>query len=702
MKYNEELFKVSANRKAKNIWMVLSIILTANYGADVSSGLLTPTYYGIFLAMCWIPFFIGFLILKIKGRATPWYKYAVAIGYGIFYAFIVCTSTSPLDFMYIFPVASMLVLYKDRNYMILSCVISCISSLASSLVHYYIDGMTAAAQVKEYQLQFSCILLCYICYVFSINHLNKSDGALTDSIRQNLNRVITTIGQVKNASNSIVEGITVVRELSDENKQGARSVVSSMDKLAQKNEILHDRTLSSMDMTTDINAQVQQVAQMIEQMVDLINQSRTHANLSAEELSGVVDTTNTMAELSAEVEAVLADFQQEFDMVKKETGTIEGITFQTNLLALNASIEAARAGEAGRGFAVVAGQIQELSMGTKNSSNSILSALDHLEATSAKMTEAITKTLELIQITSDKISQVQESVISITDDSTQLGDKISIIDSAMKEVENSNQNMVNNMKQICDVMEVMTEGITTSDEASRTMLSKYDESAQNVDRIETVVGRLISELGAGGFMSIQDAKPGMKISLCITNNRTITDDYHGEIISQNEDTILVKLTDNSKALDYNVDRQSYLLRIAVNNAVYSWQDVKATPVKDSSNHYLLTVQGNPNVMNRRKHPRMPIINRCTITLKSSEQSFSGQMVNISASGFAFSVHDESFANCVGDNVTLALFDFPIPEITSLEGRVIRSSNNDGEFIVGCRMPEDSDILKAYVKKNYIE
>ena len=116
-----------------------------------------------------------------------------------------------------------------------------------------------------------------------------------------------------------------------------------------------------MDKTSDINMQVQNVAALIEEMVNLIQESIEHANLSAEELADVVTTTNTMADLSAHVEQVLENFKQDFDMVKEETGTIEGITFQTNLLALNASIEAARAGAAGKGFAVVADRLYRLS-----------------------------------------------------------------------------------------------------------------------------------------------------------------------------------------------------------------------------------------------------------------------------------------------------------------------------------------------------
>ena len=340
-----------------------------------------------------------------------------------------------------------------------------------------------------------------------------------------------------------MDGVTVVRELADENRQGADSVVSSMEELTRNNDVLHNKTMSSMDRSTDISTQVQNVAGLIDEMVTLIQESVEHADVSAEELADVMNTTDTMAALSGEVEQVLENFKQKLEMVKEETGTIEGITFQTNLLALNASVEAARAGEAGKGFAVVAGQIQNLSMGTKTSSGRIRDALDHLEETSEKMTESITKTLEMIRMTREKLTQVQESVTSITDDSKKLGQNIGVIDGAMKEVEASNSDMVENMKQICDeAMEVMTSASTEQTEASRTMLSKYEESSVNVDKIESVVGKLMEELGSGGFMGIGDAQPGMHVVLVAKNGaQAAGTEFHGEVFESQSDGALVKI-----------------------------------------------------------------------------------------------------------------------------------------------------------------
>ena len=253
---------------------------------------------------------------------------------------------------------------------------------------------------------------------------------------------------MKEASSAIVDGVTVVRELADENKQGAIDVVDSMNKLSVNNTKMSEKAMSSLDMTEDINTQVENVALLITKMAGLINESADHAKKSSGELSAVVGATNEMADVSGEVERVLSEFKTEFEMVKKETGTIEKITSQTNLLALNASIEAARAGEAGKGFAVVADEIRDLSMGTKSSSNSILNALNHLEETAEKMTDSITKILQLITDAQGMVSHVDESVASISNESVELDDGIQVVEKAMQDVEAANRNFVDNMKQI--------------------------------------------------------------------------------------------------------------------------------------------------------------------------------------------------------------------------------------------------------------
>ena len=692
MDYNENEFKAKANIKARRIWLVFALLLSANYGTDVSQGGYPSTNYIIFLILCWVPFFAGDLLLRIRGKADDRYRYALVIGYGIFYTFLICTTDSPIAFTYILPVVSLLVLYKDRKFMVGCAIANITSVLVSVIYHLVVLGQNTATDQKNYQLQVACLLLCYIGYIMSIRHLIESDGALTDSIKADLKRVVTTVEQVKTASNTIMDGITVVRELATENKHGSDIVVDGMNKLTDHNGQLQSRTVSSQEMTGDINSQVQNVASMINDMVSLTAESGKHAKTSSVDLESLVQTAGTMADLSNEVEHILDAFKAEFETVKQETGTIDSISSQTNLLALNASIEAARAGEAGKGFSVVAEQIRKLSTETKDSSGQISEALSRLDEISGKMTSSIEETLKLIQVTLEKVTQTGENVNKITQDSSLLGEHIQTIDSAMKEVESSNRQLVENMEQVSSIVETMTTCISDSDETSKRMLSKYEESASNINNIENVIQELMCELGIGGFMGLDDIHAGMKAKVILPKHLERME-YHGEVRSVAENSISLILSDNPQLNG----SETCKVQVTVDNVLYCWDQAQIQADTASGSHaYALQLSARPEIKNRRKYPRADVSNPCTITLKDSDTTFSGQLDNISANGFAFLIRDPFFMDHKHADVAIDIQNFALSDQSHLEGHVIRCSDDEGVYIVGCQMPEDNYAIRNYV------
>ena len=692
MDYNENEFKAKANIKARRIWLVFALLLSANYGSDVSQGGYPSTNYIIFLILCWVPFFAGDLLLRIRGKADDRYRYALVIGYGIFYTFLICTTDSPIAFTYILPVVSLLVLYKDQKFMVGCAIANIASVIVSVFYHLVVLGQNTATDQKNYQLQVACLLLCYIGYIMSIRHLIESDGALTDSIKADLKRVITTVEQVKTASNTIMDGITVVRELATENKHGSDIVVDGMNKLTDNNDQLQSRTASSQEMTGDINSQVQNVASMINDMVSLTAESGKHAKTSSVDLESLVQTAGTMADLSNEVEHILDAFKAEFETVKQETGTIDSISSQTNLLALNASIEAARAGEAGKGFSVVAEQIRKLSTETKDSSGQISEALSRLDEISGKMTSSIEETLKLIQATLEKVTQTDENVNKITQDSSLLGEHIQTIDSAMKEVESSNRQLVENMEQVSSIVETMTTCISDSDETSKRMLSKYEESASNINNIENVIQELMCELGIGGFMGLDDIHAGMKAKVILPKHLERME-YHGEVRSVAENSISLILSDNPQLNG----SETCKVQVTVDNVLYCWDQAQIQADTASGSHaYALQLSARPEIKNRRKYPRADVSNPCTITLKDSDTTFSGQLDNISANGFAFLIRDPFFMDHKHADVAIDIQNFALSDQSHLEGHVIRCSDDEGVYIVGCQMPEDNYAIRNYV------
>lgn len=700
--YDESFFRAKANKRAGITWLALIFIATIYYGIKTKNGEIARGYFIAFTVVGWVTYITGYIVSMIKGKAAKEYKWVLGICYLLFYAVIAWTALDKISYIFILPLLSILILYKDPKFIKMIMWFTLFVLISSNIYKGVAKGMMDFVASEECALQFAIVLCCFACTNMAIRHLVESDGALTGSIESELAQVVQTVEQVKDASNSIVDGVTVVRELADENKQGANNVVKDMGTLAKNNGILNDKTVSSIEMTKVIDTQVKDVSDLMEEFSKLIEKSVEHADLSADELTEVVEITNRMSALSSKIETILETFKKEFENVKQETSTIEGITSQTNLLALNASIEVARAGEAGKGFAVVADQIRSLSSGTQDSSNSIMEALSHLEATSDEMLQSITETVELIQLNIEKVSTVNKSVSDITSDATSLGDNIKVVDSAVKQVENSNETLTANMNQVGEIMQIMTESINNAEQTTKTMLSKYEASAKSATDIESVVGELMEELGIGGFMNVSDIKSGMKFRMVIEDQTNAKEEYTGEVVDRKDNNVYININ-NRAAFDDKRRNLKCSFNAVVDNVLYCWNGIAIHNVKaGEKGQFKLTIDTNPQVYNRRKYPRMPLDNKCTISVDGTDITYYGHMVNISANGFAFSVNDSSFENMKGKNIVIEIDNFDVIKDKEIQGCIIRCSNDEGNYIVGCRMPEDSNEIKDYVNKNYSE
>ena len=219
--YDEAFFTAKANKMAGLTWFVLMIIVSVFYGVKVFTGKLDMGYFLMFVILGWLLLIISKILLKVKGEDNKRYKWMLGLGYLLFYSVIAWTSLDQVSYVFILPLLSILVLYKDPKFIRVMMWITLFILFSSNMYKGLVKGIMDFVSSEECVLEFAIVLCCYACTNMAIKHLVESDGALTSSIEENLARVVKTVEQVKVASNEVVDGVTVVRELADENKAGA-------------------------------------------------------------------------------------------------------------------------------------------------------------------------------------------------------------------------------------------------------------------------------------------------------------------------------------------------------------------------------------------------------------------------------------------------------------------------------------------------
>jgi methyl-accepting chemotaxis protein len=132
-----------------------------------------------------------------------------------------------------------------------------------------------------------------------------------------------------------------------------------------------------------ISSATEQLAGSIDQISQLVDES---SKISTQAVGQMDQTSNTVRTLN--------DVAQK---VGEIVNLIRGIAEQTNLLALNATIEAARAGEAGRGFAVVAQEVKALATQTARATEEIEAQVSTMQSAASGTSTSIESFVGIVQ-----------------------------------------------------------------------------------------------------------------------------------------------------------------------------------------------------------------------------------------------------------------------------------------------------------------
>nr|WP_224372314.1 methyl-accepting chemotaxis protein [Hyalangium versicolor] len=193
---------------------------------------------------------------------------------------------------------------------------------------------------------------------------SKDSNSLLFALRQMVEKLQATMGEISLAASSLSAAATQVSSSSSRVSQGC----------SEQAAMVEESTSGLEQMTQSIT----QNAEGSRAMAAVATQSGAEAEQGAQ---SVVRTVKAMKDIADKV------------------NIIEEIAFQTNLLALNAAIEAARAGEHGRGFAVVATEVRKLAERSRASAKEIGATATTSVSTAEASGQALAKLLPAIRRT---------------------------------------------------------------------------------------------------------------------------------------------------------------------------------------------------------------------------------------------------------------------------------------------------------------
>lgn len=243
--------------------------------------------------------------------------------------------------------------------------------------------------------------------------------------------------------------------------------------LIQQMDTMQAESHSVSSATEEVNASISEVANYAVKVAEETDHAVQTAENSQEIVNKTLEDIEKVGVVYKDVVEQVNHLNDEIDQTHQVVEIIQQITEQTNLLALNASIEAARAGEHGQGFAVVANEVRQLAETTKEQTIQIVQNMQSLQNVSARVTEQMGATEELIS----------QSVA---------GTKVA--DDALNEIVEGMQNMNESTSQIAAMSEEQTSAVNEIAEHNSVILEQSVGSYQIAEQTAKVIFDLSQQM----------------------------------------------------------------------------------------------------------------------------------------------------------------------------------------------------------------
>lgn len=177
---NELDYRSKLNKNTIECWILMAVMLTVGYIVEFLQSHIQLSFLFVFLLLIHIPLIIACNIYR-KVQSSMKIEYISAIGYMIFYTFALFMARSIGNWVYIFPLASVVITYVNRRVILgvfgYACIANFIATTCelSGIIHQQYDFILLTER------RLACILLTLIFVYKSAKILGIKSDILSDA-----------------------------------------------------------------------------------------------------------------------------------------------------------------------------------------------------------------------------------------------------------------------------------------------------------------------------------------------------------------------------------------------------------------------------------------------------------------------------------------------------------------------------------------
>lgn len=325
----------------------------------------------------------------------------------------------------------------------------------------------------------------------SVNDASTEIAASLNSIKNNLN---TFIRATKTNVVTLTTAVSELSESAEKNSNGNMQIADEASNVADKTSLQFDIVKDNLSIIETNNSYMNSVYDSLQSINKLLNNSTKNSNDGLNLIEGYQSDVNAMSDELIKINKIMTDFNEEIQRISEIGDFIIGINDQLVLLALNASIEAARAGESGRGFAVVAGQMNEMSIKTKEGMDSINAIVKEIINSSTLVNESIERCTTTYENSKVTFKNVSSSFGVINKETKEISSKMVEIDKTFNMLYKNGQITNEKAKSLYDTSDAIsksTDDISGYSQVACNESVRIEESAQSLENMLVGLQKLL-------------------------------------------------------------------------------------------------------------------------------------------------------------------------------------------------------------------